>query len=70
MQYIRPFPSLSATCDDIGGGRKAGSVKSLSIPQALNTSLHMQFLTQEPCSNGRTRIVGPAEGVSQAFADN
>ena len=45
MRYIRSFPSLSATCADIGGGRKAGSVQSLSIPQALNISLHMQFLT-------------------------
>ena len=32
MQYIRPFPSLSATCDDIRVGRKAGFILSLRIP--------------------------------------
>ena len=35
MQYIRPFPSLSATCDDIGVSRKAGSVLSLKCLQNI-----------------------------------
>ena len=74
MQYVRPFPSLSATCDDIGGSRKAGSIQSLSIPQALNNSLHMQFLTllhpgAEPqamnCHGDRNILVVRSRRVSE-----